>query len=375
MINVFQPSVGKEELEAVGKVFESNWLGRGKLNTQFEENFADHLGVGKEHIVTTNCCSEGLFLSQDIFGIGAGDEVILPTCSFVGAANAIRHAGADIAFCDVDRRTMNVTASDIEKKITPKTKAVLLVHYGGIPCDMDEIMKLADAYHLKVIEDAACGVYSTYKGRALGTIGDMGMWSFDAMKILVCGDGAALYFKDEELRERASKLMYFGLESKSGFSNAVDQKWWEFEISSFGHRAIMNDVTAAMGIEQLKKLPGFIARRAEIAAMYDAALKDLDWLTIPDELPADCTHTHYFYYIQLKNDKRDALAKFLRDNDIYTTYRYYPLHRVKYYGCTETFENAEWASEHTLCLPIHQALTNDEVNYIIEKIVEYGKQM
>lgn len=160
----------------------------------------------------TNCCTEGLFASMRIFDIGEGDEVTVPTCSFVGVANAVKNFGADIVSCNVDRRTMNATAADIEKKLTPKTKAILLVHFAGIPCEMDEIMSLAKANNIKVIEDAACGVASKYKGNALGTIGDMGMWSFDAMKILVSADGGMAYLEDEALRNKAEKLMYFGLE-------------------------------------------------------------------------------------------------------------------------------------------------------------------
>lgn len=374
MINVYQPQLGKEELEAVGKVFESNWLGKGKLTAQFEHDFAEHLSIDPSLVRSTNCCSEGLFLSMDMFDIGAGDEVILPTASFVGAANAIRHSGADIAFCDIDTRTLNVTAADIEKKITPKTKAILLMHYGGVPCEMDEIMALADAHHLKVIEDSACGVSSRYKGKALGTIGDMGMWSFDAMKILVCGDGAMLAFKDPELANRAEKLMYFGLESKSGYSNSVDKKWWEFEISCFGHRAVMNDITASMALVQLGKLEGFINRRHQIHDMYMEGFKDQDWLDLPLPLPEYSTSSYYFYHIQVKNGKRDELASFLRENDIYTTYRYYPLHWVKYYGSDISLPNAEKAALSTLCLPIHHSLKDEEVHYIIEKVREFGKK-
>ncbi len=371
MINIYQPSLGKEELEAIEKVFASNWLGKGKLTAQFEEEFALYRGVPKSTLLSTNCCSEGLFASMDLFDIGKGDEVIVPTCSFVGAANAVKHCGADIVFCDVDRRTMNVTADDIEKKITSKTKAVLLVHFAGIPCEMDEIMALAMKHNIKVIEDAACGVASKYKGQALGTIGDMGMWSFDAMKILVCADGGMVYLRDEQLRDRAEKLMYFGLESKSGYSNAVDKKWWAFDISQFGHRAIMNDVTAAMALEQLKKLPSFIERRHAIADMYDEGLADIEWLDTPLPLKDEVEGSYYMYHIQLHNDKRDDLAKYLRENDIYTTFRYYPLHWVKNYGCSESFENAEWAANHTLCLPIHQSLSDEEVQYIIEKIKSF----
>lgn len=369
MINVFQPQLGEEELNAIKKVFKSNWLGKGKLTAQFEENFALHLGVEKAHVRSTNCCSEGLFNSMKVFDIKPEDEVIIPTISFIGAGNAVRANGSKLVFCDVDKRTLNVRAQDIKKKITKNTKAILLIHFGGVPCEMDEIMDLAQANNIKVIEDSACSVASTYKGKATGTIGDMGMWSFDAMKILVCADGAMLYFKDEERAKFAEKLMYFGLESKSGFSNSVDKKWWEFDISQFGHRAIMNDVTASMALEQLRKLPSFIEKRKQIHNFYNENLKDISWLELPPELPEYCTSSYYFYYIQLK--KRDELAAYLRENGIYTTFRYYPLHWVKFFNCNETFENAQWAANHTLCIPIHHSLTDENLEYIVEKIKKF----
>ena len=368
MINVFQPSLGREELERIEKVFASNWLGKGKLNDEFETGFAAHLNVDRKHVFTTNCCSEGLFSSMHMFDIGPGDEVVMPTISFVGAGNAVNAAGAKLVLCDVDRRTLNATAAAIEEKLTPNTKAIMMIHFGGVPCEMDEIMALAEKHGLAVIEDSACSVASTYKGRACGTIGDMGMWSFDAMKILVCGDGSMLYFRDPE------KKIYFGLESKSGYSNSVDKKWWEYDVSSFGHRAIMNDITAAMACEQLKKLPGFIARRKAITEQYDAALKDLTWLDTPLPLPAYCTSSYYFYHIQVKADgQRDLLAKYLRERDVYTTFRYFPLHRVPHYGITESFPNADYAADHTLCLPLHQSLSDDDVRRVSDLIREYGE--
>ena len=134
----------------------------------------------------------------------------------------------------------------------------------------------------------------------------------------------------------------------------------------------MNDITAAIAIEQLKKLPSFISRRAEIKALYDERLKDVSWLDIPDALPDYCTHTHYFYHIQVKNEKRDQLAKYLRDNGVYTTFRYYPLHRVSAYEVTGMFPNADYAADHTLCMPIHQTLTDDEVNFICDEVIKFG---
>lgn len=373
MINVFQPSLGELELEEIRKVIESNWLGKGKKVQEFEEKFSNHLGVPANRIRSTNCCSEGLFSSMEILDIGKGDEVIMPTISFVGAGNAVKARGADLVLCDVNPRTLNVTAVDIEKKITSKTKAVMVLHYGGVPCEMEEIIQLAQEHNIYVIEDSACSVASKYKGKACGTIGDMGMWSFDAMKILVCGDGGAIYVKDAERANYAEKLMYFGLESKSGYSNAVDNKWWEFEISQYGHRSIMNDITASMALVQLERLNSFIARRKEVHELYSKELRDISWLKVPDAIPMDCESSYYFYHIQTKAGIRDELASFLRQNGIYTTFRYFPLHWVKYYDVKDTLPNAEKAAKETLCIPIHQSLKNDEVMYIIEKIKEFGR--
>jgi aminotransferase len=373
MINVFQPQLGDKELEAIKKVFVSNWLGKGKITAEFEQEFANSIKTKKENVRSTNCCSEGLFLSMKLFDIKEGDEVIMPTISFVGAPNAVCANKAVPVFCDADPRTLNVRACDIEKKITKKTKAIMLIHYGGVPCQMDEIMELAKSHNISVIEDSACSVASTYKGKACGTIGDMGMWSFDAMKILVCVDGGMLYFRDLEIAKKAEKLMYFGLESKSGFANSVDAKWWEFDLSCFGHRAIMNDMTAAIALVQLNKLNGFIQKRKDIHEFYTKELSDISWLDLPRPIEPDCTSSYYFYHIQLKNNKRDELARFLRDYGIYTTFRYYPLHLVKFYNAYTKLENSEFAANNTLCIPIHQSLSEKDLDLIVSKIKEFGK--
>ena len=369
-----QPTLGKEELDSLEKVFESNWIGKGAIVAEFEQKYAEHLGSTPDRVISTNCCSEGLFSSMHLCGIEPGDEVILPTISFIGAGNAVCAHGAKMVLCDVDPRTLNARASDIEKVITPKTKAILLLHYGGIPCEMDEIMALAKKYNLKVIEDCAAGVCSTYKGKALGTFGDMGMWSFDAMKILVCGDGAILHFNDPEMRKKADKWLYFGLETKSGYENSVAQKWWEFDISCYGHRAIMNNITAAIALEQLKKLPMFMEKRKAVHEFYNEQLKDLTWLDLPLPIPADCQSSYYFYHIQIKNGKRDELARYLRERGVYTTYRYFPLHRVPHYGIKGDFPGADYAADNTLCLPMHQSLTPEECKLITDLIKEFGEK-
>ena len=372
MINVMQPTLGKEELERISEVFQSNWLGKGALVSEFEKMYARHLGSNEGQVLSTNCCSEGLFSSMYLLGIQPGDEVIVPTISFVGAGNAVCASGAKLVLCDVDPRTLNARAKDIEPLISNKTKALLLLHFGGIPCEMDEILDLCKKHDIKIIEDCAAGVCSSYKGKALGTFGDMGMWSFDAMKTLVCGDGAILHFNSPELREKAEKYLYFGLEMKSGYENTVAQKWWEFDISCYGHRAIMNNITAAMAIEQFKKLPIYMEKRAKVDQFYNENLSAFSWIDLPPKLPSDWKSSYYFYHIQVKNGKRDELAKFLRENGIYTTYRYFPLHRVKKYEVSGNFPGADYATDNTLCLPLHQSLSDEDLNLVLGKIKEFS---
>jgi len=375
MINVFEPALRAEELEAVKKVFESNWVGKGRVTDQFEAQFAGFLGVERNLIRSVSCCTEGLFQAMAMIGAAPGDEVILPTISFVGAANAVAAYGARPVFCDVDPRTLNPTAELMERKITRRTKAVMILHYGGVPCDMDAISELVRERGLALVEDNACSVASRYRGKACGTFGDFGSWSFDAMKILVTGDGGMIFCKSPERAQQAEELVYLGLLSKSGFSTSNEGRWWEFEIGSFGRRAIMNDISSAIGLEQLKKLSGFIARRKQIHESYDRLLSDLTWLQVPPEIPEYVESSYYFYWLQLPSGVRDRLAKYLRENDIYTTFRYYPLHWVKLYDSAGALPNAETSAQETLCIPIHQSLTDSQVEKICDCVKAFGKRL
>tara|TARA_R100001377_G_scaffold84934_1_gene69675 strand:+ start:1262 stop:2374 length:1113 start_codon:yes stop_codon:yes gene_type:complete len=369
MINIYQPSLGKEELKAIEKVFKSNWLGKGNLTEKFTENISEKLNVDRGNVETISCCTEGLFQSMNILNIGEGDEVIIPSIHFIGAINAIKSSGAKPVFCDVDKRTLNVTSYDIQEKITHKTKAVIILHYGGLPCEMDSIVRVCKQNKIKLIEDNANSPLSTYNGQHTGTIGDIGLWSFDAMKQIVMGDGGLIYCKDKKDIKDIQQESYLGLMSSSGFSNSIDKKWWEFNVDRPGRRTIINDIQAAMGLEQLKKVDKFIERRKNIHETYSSELSELDWLDVPLEIPTDTTSSYYMYHIQTKH--RDTLATYLKDNGIYTTFRYYPLHWVDYYKQDNTLKNSEYIANNTLCIPLHQALTDEDVNYIIKKIKEF----
>ena len=376
MINIFQPSLGKEELSAVKKVFESNWIGKGPKTEEFEKQLAEKIGCSTDNVTTTTCCTEGIFQILDYLEIGKGDEVIIPSISFIGIGNAILSRGAKPVFCDVDERTLNVTSYDIATKITHRTKALILLHYGGLPCEMDFIVRLCKQKNIKLIEDNACSPFSKYEGKNTGTIGDFGVWSFDSMKILVAGDCGLIYAKNKEDMKAIKERCYLGLTSSSGLSNTIDKKWWEFDISYTGRRSIVNDITSAIGLEQLKKVDGFISRRKEIACFYDENLCELDWLQIPPKIYDHMESSYYMYWVQLDKNERDDFAGYLKENGIYTTFRYYPLHWVEYYKKKLgdfKLPDTEKSALRTLCLPLHQSLTNNDIEFIIDKIGSYKK--
>jgi|TARA_R110000824_G_scaffold191322_1_gene372966 aminotransferase len=373
MINIFQPSLGEQELQAIKEVFESNWIGPGPKTAEFEERFSRFISTDRENVTMTNSCTEGMFQVLDWI-LEPGDEVIIPTIGFVGAANAVIGNGGTPVFCDVDPLSLNTTAAYIEEKITDKTRAVLLIHYAGWSCDMDPIIELCEEKEIWIIEDNACSVATTYKGQPTGTLGDFGVWSFDSMKILVTGDGSIIHAKDPDMLAEIKTRSYLGLLSQSGYSSSVDQKWWEYDISYPGRRSVVNDITSAIGMVQLSRLEEFIDRRKQIHDYYNAFLGDRNWIKTPTPIYesglGDRESSYYMYWIQLQDeDTRDKLAVYLKENNIYTTFRYYPLHLVKYYDqYHEQLPNAEKAANTTLCIPLHQALTVEEVEYVAEKI-------
>lgn len=372
MINIFQPSLGERELAAVREVFESNWVGRGARANEFEEGFARHIGVGRRHVTSVNSCTEATFMAMELAGVGPGSEVVLPTVCFVGAGNAIAARGARPVFCDVDPHTLNPTVADVEAVLTPRTKAVFILHYGGCPGDVAQIAALCRDRGVLLIEDAAIAVDSRVDGRACGTFGDMGVWSFDHGKIVVTVDGGMLYVRDPELAARAPKLAFLGLEQTSGYEQALRSRdrWWEFEVSSFSRRSVTNDVLAAVGCVQLGRLPEFMGRRREIARRYDDGFLGVDGLHCPPPLPAGHETSHYLYWVQFDGGIRDEVARDLYRRGIYTTFRYPLLHQVKAYGSDAVLPKADAAAARTLLLPMHQSLSDDDVDAVISAVRE-----
>nr|AIW62986.1 aminotransferase [uncultured bacterium BAC-AB1442/1414/561] len=372
MINVFQPAVGAAELEALAEVFASSWIGHGPRTRAFEEEFAVHIGVDPTHVTFINSGTAGLFLAMELLRLGPGDDVVLPSMSFVAAGNAIAACGARPVFCDVDPRTMNPTLDDVARALTPRTRAVIVLHYGGYPGDVTAIADFCRERGLPLLEDSACSVASKVGGQACGTFGDLAMWSFDAMKVMATGDGGMLYVRDAELAGRARRLAYHGLAFDSGIQSAasVPHRWWEVNVQDFGRRVVGNDITAAIGSVQLRRLPEMLRRREQIVRSYDELLAGIPGVQLPPPLPAGHTTSYYFYWVQLPAAIRDAAAADLLERGIYTTFRYPPLHKVPAYGSAAVLPNSEQAAEESLLLPLHLGLDDDDVRTVARELRE-----
>ena len=364
-IQLFSNSLGDEELQAIKPIFDSKWIGFGSEAKLFEKELGKKIGCSR--LLTVNSCTSALFMSMKILGIAPGDEVIIPSINFIGAANAVLEVGAKPIFADVDPEYLNILPEEIERLRNKNTKAIILLHYGGHPCDMEKIREITEGIY--IIEDSANSILSKYKGANCGTLGDIGCFSFDAMKILSIGDGGAIIVKDEKLFEKAQQLRYLGFKDRQSGIDALkekDHRWWEIELYRSSGRYITNDISSAIGRVQLRKLDSFIKRRKEVWNIYQKELSDLGWLTTPPEPLPETESSYYFYWVKLK--ERDKLAKHLIENGIYCTFRYYPLHLIKYYDHKERLANSELLSDITLNIPIHQNLSDNDIEKVIETI-------
>lgn len=368
MIRIFQPTLGEEEIDSIRGVFAAQWPGLGPRVREFEEAFATYVGAPVAQMVGVTSCTEGLFQAVSALDLDADSEVILPTVSFIGAAHAVRAAGACVRLVDVDPVTMNPHPDEIARALSPRTRAILVLHYGGVFPEIGAIADLSRASSVTLIEDAACALGGTRDGVAYGMFGDIGVWSFDAMKLLVTGDGGMIRITDPELRGRIYERVSLG-GVMAGFDSAhsAATAWWQIAPNDVGRKVRMNDLTAVIGLAQLQRIDGFVQRRRELADAYRAALSAIPWIRLPPPLlPAE--GIPYFFWLQCSPGIRDRLATYLRDRGVYTTFRYWPLHRTRLYADGRSYPGADLAAETTLLLPVHQNITNTEVELIVELI-------
>ncbi|MFN3428759.1 MAG: dTDP-4-amino-4,6-dideoxygalactose transaminase [Candidatus Sericytochromatia bacterium] len=317
------PLIEEEEIQEVEATLRSGWLGTGPKTKKFEADFASYTGA--KHAIALNSCTAGLHLALDVLGVGPGDEVITTAMTFAATANVICHVGATPVFVDVDPLTQNIDPKAIEAAITPKTKAIVPVHYAGVGCDMDAIMAIAERHGLIVIEDAAQGLMSNYRGQPLGGIGHMAAVSFHETKNVISGEGGALLIRDPRFIERAEIIREKGTNRKQFFRGAVDKYTWVDIGSSY----LPSEIIAAFLWAQMEDAGTITHRRLAAWDRYHAALEDLEAqgrLRRP-MIPADCDHNAHMYNILLPDlDQRTRFIDGLKARGVQPVFHYVPLH-------------------------------------------------
>lgn len=366
---MFKPDMGDAEIAAVAEVLRSGWLGLGPKTAQFEREFAGY--TGSAHAVGLNSCTAALDIALRLLDIGPGDEVIVPTMTFVSTAHAVAYNQATPVFADVDEDTLNISAADVAGKVGPNTKAIIVVHYGGRIADIDAIRQAAG--DIPIIEDCAHACGSTLGGRKAGSLADMGCFSFQAVKNLSMGDGGALVTDSDEMAGRAKRLRWLGIDKGTWDRTADDRSyWWEYAVDEIGLKCHMNDILAAIGLVQLGKLDAMNARRTQIAGRYSEAFADVPQIVTPQPDTEQSKSSWHIYCI--KCEDRDGLSMHLQERDISTGVHYKPIHTYRCYGTSPVVPVAERVFPRILTLPMYPGLTDDDVDQVIDGVRSfYGR--
>ncbi|MGB3242491.1 MAG: DegT/DnrJ/EryC1/StrS family aminotransferase, partial [Candidatus Omnitrophota bacterium] len=348
-------------------------LGTGPKVHKFEEMFKSY--KGSKYAMALNSCTAALHLSMLAIGLKPGDEVILPTMTFAATANAVLHAGGKPVFADCEKDTMNIDPKEIEKKITPKTKAILPVHFAGRACDMDAIMDIAKSHDLRVVEDCAHAIETEYHGKKAGNFGDLGCFSFYVTKNIVTGEGGMAITDNEDYADKIKILALHGM-SRDAWKRFSDAGYKHYQVLYVGYKYNMMDIQAAIGIHQLPRIDSYWKRRQEIWSRYNEAFKDLPVFT-PAPVEPDTRHAYHLYTLLLDIDNlkitRDEFLDEMTKQNIGVGVHYIALHLHPHYQKTFSykegdFPNAEWISDRTVSIPLSAKLTNEDVEDVIETV-------
>ena len=366
---VSRPSLGAEELQLVGKVFDSGWLGMGSTVLEFETRLSRYLGA--EHVVAVNSGTSALHLALAALGIGAGDEVIVPSLTFCAGVQAIVAAGASPVFCDVSAHDLMLDVADATGRITDRTRAIMPVHYCGQACDMDALLAAARPRGIAVVEDAAHAIGTRYHGRLIGSFGDSTCFSFDPIKNLTCGEGGAVVVSDAAVAEELRRRRILGID-KDTWHRYRNERSWFYEVVSPGYRYHMSNINAAIGLAQLPKLDRFLQRKREVVQRYNDAFTGLDFVrTLTWNVPASAPFT---YIIRVLDGQRDRAIAELAKRAVGTGIHYIPNHTQPFFRqyARGPLPTTERLGEEILTLPLYADMTDADADRVIDAVREFA---
>lgn len=375
-----KPFISDEEINEMVDTLRSGWLSMGPKTIKFEEEFNKYIGSQKS--IAVNSWTAAGHLTLEAFGIQKGDEVIVPTMTFPATAEIVCYFGAKPVIVDVDEDTLNISIKEIEKAITNKTKAIIPVHYGGQPCDLDEIHEIAKIHNLKVLEDAAHSLPATYKGKKIGTISDATCFSFYATKTLSTGEGGMICTNDEELAERCAIMRLHGI-NRDAWKRYSEAGSWYYEVVAPGYKYNFTDLQASLGLPQLKKVNMMWEWRKKIASKYFEGFKDFELIELP-YIKNDRESSWHLFPIRLNLEmltkNRAQIIETLKDHNIGVGVHFMPVHQHLYYS--ESFNlndnNYPVASStfpRLLSLPIYPGMTDKSVEKVILTVKDLLNQI
>ena len=372
-VPLFRPQLGKEELKNLAEVFKTGWVGAGPMTQELEKQFAKSIGVNYAAGVTS--CTAALHIALQALGIKEGDEVIVPAITVVSTPYAALYNGATPVFADVEEDSLCLDPKDFQRKITSRTKAVIPVHLGGHSADMDAILKIAKKHNIYVVEDCANAQGALYKGKPVGSFGDIGCFSFEAKKNMTTGDGGMLTTNDEKLAAKLKALRWYGSYNDTWKRFAGNAKYsWHYDVSELGWKYNMNDIMAAIGLAQFKKLPKVLKAKDKLRTKYNKALKGISWLEISKDRPYTKSGW-WLYVIRVKNGLRDKFVEYMAENGITTSVHFPPVYQHSYFkkiGVTGHCPVSEKVAKEIVSLPLFGSMNKKEFDYVVKTVKDFN---
>ena len=371
-IPVFEPFIDSDTRKHLENALDVGWLGMGAFTKEFEERISDYLRLDGRYVVSTNTGTSALHIALLSANIGPGDEVITPSFNYVADHQAISMTGANVVMCDIQEDNLGIDCNKAEKLITNKTKAIIPLHFAGIPCNQKEVYNLAKKYGLRVIEDAMHAFGTSIDGQKIGSYGDITCFSFDPVKVITSIDGGCVIVNSIEEKEKLQHLRLLGV-NKDTTERYKNKRSWDYDVVSQGFRYHLTNIMASVGIAQIKKVDEFITTRQKICQRYNESFKEIPELKIPQ---SDFNNISPFIYtIRVLNGKREFLIEHLKKLEIDVGIHFIPVHKHSYFkNCKQgNMEITEKVTNEILTIPLHSNMKNELVERVIDGITSFFK--